>query len=157
VWVGPRALVTVDGDDGYVSDEIPATTLGCPGSWQSFLLPGASDSQRNLFAVRWVNPPGAEFLHIVKALQTVAVRVATLAHGARPKHETAAAAATHPRAAEPEPEPPHGVESPSPDSLAHMFELPRETLAPADTGAAGPGRFSGPQLLPEPGPIDTLQ
>ena len=89
----------------------------------------------------------------------MAVRVATLARAAKPKHETAAAAATHPRAPEPEPEPepPHAVESPSPDSLAHMFELPRETQAPADTAATGPGRSSGPQLLPEPGPIDTTQ
>ena len=85
VWIGPRALVTVDGDDGYVADEIPATALGCPTSWKQFLLPGASDSQRNLWAVRWVNPPGAEFLQIAKALRNVAVRVAALANAGQPR------------------------------------------------------------------------
>ena len=83
VWVGPRALVTVDGEEGYISDEIPATLLGCPTSWKSYLLPGQSDSQRNLFAVRWVNPPGAEFLQVAKALRNVAVRVAVLAQSGR--------------------------------------------------------------------------
>ncbi len=87
VWIGPRALVTVDGDDGYVADEIPATQLGCPASWQPFLLPGANESKRNLFAVRWVSPPGAEFLQVVKALRNVALRVATLAHAGHPGRE----------------------------------------------------------------------
>ena len=40
VWVGPRALVSVDGDDGFVSDEIPATRLGCPVGWAEWLQPG---------------------------------------------------------------------------------------------------------------------
>jgi hypothetical protein len=87
VWVGPRALVTVEGDDGYVADEIPATALGCPVSWKPFLLPGASDSERNLFAVRWVNPPGSEFLQVAKALRNVALRVAALAHAGRDRHD----------------------------------------------------------------------
>jgi len=159
VWVGPRALVTIDGDDGYVADDIAATRLGCPASWKPFLLPGADDSERNLFAVRWVNPPGAEFLHIVKALQNVAVKVAALANGAKPKHHTrAATASTHSREPEDDadPPPPHAVEGPSPDSLARMLELPRETQAPVDTAVtSGSLQVSGPQFLPEPGPIDT--
>lgn len=83
VWVGPRALVTVAGEEGYIADEIPATVLGCPSSWKPYLLPGATDSQRNLFAVRWVSPPGAEFLQVAKALRNVAVRVAALAQSGR--------------------------------------------------------------------------
>ena len=83
VWVGPRALVTARGDDGYVSDEIPATLLGCPLSWKPWLLPGGRESERNFFAVRWVKPPGAEFLQVANALRNVTVRVARLARGAR--------------------------------------------------------------------------
>lgn len=83
VWIGPRALVTVDGDDGYVADEIPATKVGCPVAWRPYLLPGASESERNLFAVRWVNPPGGEFVQVAKALRNMALRVGSLAGGGR--------------------------------------------------------------------------
>ena len=83
VWVGPRALVTVDGEDGYISDEIPATLLGCPRSWRPWLLPGGRESERNFFAVRWVKPPGSEFLQVAKALRNASVRLATVARGAR--------------------------------------------------------------------------
>ena len=82
-WVGPRALVNVDGDDGYVSDEIPATRLGCPEGWIPWLQPGESESRRNFHAVRWVNPPGSEFVQVAKALRSVSLRVAALAKGAR--------------------------------------------------------------------------
>jgi hypothetical protein len=93
VWVGPRALVTVDGDDGYVADEIPASTLGCPASWKPFLMPGSSETERNLFAVRWVNPPGAEFLQVATALRNVALRIAALARAAQHEREPDARAA----------------------------------------------------------------
>jgi hypothetical protein len=82
VWVGPRALVKVDGEEGYISDEIPATRLGCPLGWKPFLLPGGREAERNYFAIRWVKPPGAEFLQVAKALGNITVRVATLARGA---------------------------------------------------------------------------
>ncbi len=84
VWVGPRALVTVDGDDGYVSDEIPATLLGCPSGWRRWLQPGATESERNVFAVRWVHPPGAEFVQVAKSLRRVTLRLAALAKAGRP-------------------------------------------------------------------------
>ena len=83
VWVGPRALVSVNGDDGYVSDEIPVTRLGCPTSWKPWLMPGGKESERNYFAVRWVKPPGAEFLQVAKAIRDASMRLATLARGAR--------------------------------------------------------------------------
>jgi hypothetical protein len=86
VWVGPRALVTVDGDDGYVADEIPSSALGCPASWKPYLMPGKSESERNLFAVRWVSPPGAEFLQVATALRNVALRVAALARAGQHEH-----------------------------------------------------------------------
>ncbi len=92
VWVGPRALVTVDGDDGYVSDEIPATLLGCPAAWRPWLQPGATESVRNLFAVRWVHPPGAEFLQVAKSLRRVTLRLAALARAGRPTEPDATTA-----------------------------------------------------------------
>src|SRR5580765_7211558 len=91
VWVGPRALVTVDGEEGYVSDEIPATLLGCPLGWKPWMLPGERDSERNYFAIRWVKPPGAEFLQVAQALGNITMRVASLARGARERtNETTA-------------------------------------------------------------------
>jgi hypothetical protein len=93
VWVGPRALVTVEGDDGYVADEIPSSPLGCPESWKPFLMPGSSESERNLFAVRWVSPPGAEFLQVATALRNVAMRIAALARAAQHEREPDARAA----------------------------------------------------------------
>jgi hypothetical protein len=83
IWVGPRALVTVDGDDGYISDEIPATPLGCPIGWTPWLQPGERESLRNLHAVRWVNPPGWEFVQVAKSIRRVALRAASLARGGR--------------------------------------------------------------------------
>ncbi len=94
-WVGPRALVTIDGDDGYVSDEIPATRLGCPAGWTAWLQPGESESRRNYHAVRWVNPPGSEFVQVAKALRSVSLRVAALARGGR-THEADAELAQSP-------------------------------------------------------------
>ena len=120
VWVGPRALVTVDGDDGYVSDEIPASPLGCPVSWKPYLLPGASESQRNLFSVRWVNPPGSEFLQVVKALRNVAVRVAALARGGHRDRDPGAHTAEGPGLHLPPPTPDAPPSEPASASPADM-------------------------------------
>ncbi len=89
MWVGPRALVTVDSDEGYISDEIPATKLGCPIGWTPWLQPGERESLRNLHAVRWVNPPGWEFVQVAKSIRRVAVRAANLARGGRSKEPDA--------------------------------------------------------------------
>ena len=104
VWVGPRALVKVDGEEGYISDEIPATTLGCPLGWKPFLMPGGHEEERNYFAIRWVKPPGAEFLQVAKALGNVTMRVATLARGASthtPETSVAGSSSRHRGAAPP--------------------------------------------------------
>jgi len=82
-WVGSRALVTVDGEDGFVSDEIPSTAVGCPIGWAPWLMPGESEMIRNFHEVRWVHPPGAEFVQVIAALRSVASRVAVLARGGR--------------------------------------------------------------------------
>jgi len=123
VWVGPRALVTVDGEEGYISDEIPATLLGCPMGWKDYLMPGERDSDRNFFAVRWVKPPGAEFLQVAKAMGNVAVRLAALAHGGKARTPDA-----------------HVVQAPHHHSAitppARLGEMPNEMpppLARADT------------------------
>lgn len=148
VWVGPRALVKADGDDGYISDEIPSTPLGCPTSWKPWLLPGAHESQRNLWAVRWVDPPGAEFLHVAKALRKVSLRVAALVQGGRtPGAEVRTAAApagTRSTTAAAAPLPvagtdtlarlaaPHGP-APAPDSAAPMMAAPDSLAAAPDS------------------------
>jgi hypothetical protein len=39
IWIGPRVLVKCGEVEGFVTDDIPATALGCPVSWRSRLLP----------------------------------------------------------------------------------------------------------------------
>jgi hypothetical protein len=133
VWVGPRALVTVDGEEGYVSDEIPATRLGCPVGWTAWLMPGGRESDRNFFAVRWVKPPGAEFLQVARALGNVSVRVATLARGGRSRTADSRVADTPGR--HPSVTPPSHLEriergGSAPDSLGSMIS-PQDSLAHA--------------------------
>lgn len=96
VWVGPRALVTVEGDDGYVSDEIPASLPGCPAGWQPWLQPGEAESTRNLFAVRWVHPPGEELLQVGLAIKRTSLRLAAVMSGGR-RREPDASYADAPR------------------------------------------------------------
>ena len=146
-WVGPRALVTSDGDDGYVSDEIPATRLGCPEGWIPWLQPGESESRRNFHAVRWVNPPGAEFLQVAKALRSVSLRVAALAQGGRSREPDAEFAET-----------PHAPltrlparvgTAPFPDSLVRRFLSRVDSMA--SLGAA-----PAPDSLEHPAVLDSL-
>ena len=83
VWVGPRALVTIDHEEGYIADEIPASTPGCPTSWRPWLLPGIDERTRNQWAVRWVKPPGHEFVQVANALRRMGERMAALAQSGR--------------------------------------------------------------------------
>jgi hypothetical protein len=92
VWIGPRALVTIDGDDGYVPDEIPASLPGCPTGWRPWLQPGDDDSARNLFAIRWVHPPGEELIQVVQSLRRTTMRVAALMKGGKHRESDAALA-----------------------------------------------------------------
>ena len=39
IWVGPRVLVRCGDVEGFVTDDIPATGLGCPVSWRGRLMP----------------------------------------------------------------------------------------------------------------------
>jgi hypothetical protein len=39
IWIGPRVLVKCGDVEGFVTDDIPATALGCPVSWRSRLMP----------------------------------------------------------------------------------------------------------------------
>jgi len=43
IWIGPRVLVKCGDVEGFVTDDIPATALGCPVSWRSRLLPEYAD------------------------------------------------------------------------------------------------------------------
>ncbi len=139
VWVGPRALVTVDGDDGYVADEIPATALGCPSSWKPYLMPGASETERNLFAVRWVSPPGSEFLQVLKAARNLTLRVAALARAGRARgSEVRNASGPGPRLV-----PAARIAtaiSAIVDSLAVALPLPRDSTARAADSVRTTGR-----------------
>jgi hypothetical protein len=130
VWVGPRALVKIDGEEGYICDEIPATKLGCPVGWKPFLMPGGRDAERNYFAIRWVKPPGAEFLQVARALGSVTVRLASLARGGRtrtPETSFVESPGRH-RA----PTPPALLHRLHPDSLAAVAPFD-STVSPQDS------------------------
>lgn len=130
VWVGPRALVKVDGEEGYISDEIPATKLGCPLGWKPWMLPGGPEEERNYFAIRWVKPPGAEFLQVAKALGNLTMRMATLARGAHsrtPESSVAETSARHRGVA-----PPGHLGRMEHDSLHHAAPFD-STISPTDS------------------------
>ena len=137
--MGPRALVTVDGDDGCVADEIPATALGCPLSWKPYLMPGASETERNLFTVRWVSPPGSEFLQVLKAARNLTLRVAALARAGRARgSEIHTASGPGPRLV-----PASRIAtaiSAIVDSLAVALPLPRDSTAHAADSVRTTGR-----------------
>lgn len=150
VWVGPRALVTVDGDDGFVSDEIPATRLGCPVGWTPWLQPGEAESRRNFHAIRWVNPPGAEFVQVAKALRNVSLRVAAVFRGGRvpePDAEFADSPYTPLRRL-----PARALPPPFPDSLVRGAPPRRDTLAGPSVQPRGDSIVfpEAPDSLPAP-------
>ncbi len=97
VWVGPRALVTIDHEEGYIADEIPTSRPGCPTSWKSWLMPGVDDHVRNQFTVRWVKPPGHEFLQVANALRRMGERMSALAQAGRTATPAAQSAASAPQ------------------------------------------------------------
>lgn len=97
VWVGPRALVTVDHEEGYIADEIPASDPGCPTSWRPWLMPGRNERARNQWTVRWVKPPGHEFVQVANALRRMGERMATLAQSGRASNVDTHAATSTPR------------------------------------------------------------
>ena len=45
IWIGPRVLVKCGEVEGFVTDDIPATALGCPVSWRSRLMPDYSGEE----------------------------------------------------------------------------------------------------------------
>lgn len=94
VWVGPRALVSAEGDDGYVSDEIPATLTGCPTGWRPWLEPGPEESARNRYAVRWVHPPGEELIQVAQTVRRTSLRIAAVMKGGRRSEPDASVAET---------------------------------------------------------------
>ena len=153
VWVGPRALVTSDGDDGYVSDEIPATRLGCPVSWTPWLQPGESESRRNFHALRWVNPPGSEFVQVAKALRNVSRRVAALAQGGRATESDAEFADTPQAPFTRLPSRP--ASAPFPDSLVRGFRSAVDST-PASPPAPEPDSARQPAAADSlPAPADS--
>lgn len=153
VWVGPRALVTIDHEEGYIADEIPASETGCPTSWRPWLMPGPDDRARNQWAVRWVKPPGREFVQVANALRRVGERMAAMAQASRSTPEDARPASSTPpgmqlppRPALPRPvtaaSPSHVEDSTrfmSPDSL-QPFLIPEPVLATPDTTAPDTAR-----------------
>jgi len=44
IWIGPRVLIKCGDLEGFVTDDIPATALGCPVSWRSRLMPDFADA-----------------------------------------------------------------------------------------------------------------
>jgi hypothetical protein len=72
IWIGPRVLVKCGDVEGFVTDDIPATALGCPVSWRSRLMPeyaGAGGSPPETWARYGVI--GAQLQPALRALDRV--------------------------------------------------------------------------------------
>jgi hypothetical protein len=53
VWVGPRVLVREGDTEGFVTDEIPATEVGCPIGWRTLLRD--QETNTNELASAWLS------------------------------------------------------------------------------------------------------
>jgi hypothetical protein len=53
IWIGPRVLVR-DGDvEGFVTDDIAATSVGCPSSWRFGAFADSSTSGMSAWTAQW--------------------------------------------------------------------------------------------------------
>ena len=65
IWVGPRVLVREGDTEGFVADEIPLTTVGCPVPWRPWLTGGGVGSGGNAWTAQWMGG-SREFAPIVE-------------------------------------------------------------------------------------------
>jgi hypothetical protein len=137
VWVGSRMLVQVGDAEGFVTDEIPATGVGCPVAWR----PRLAETSANVAEVA-----GAWFADRPEfvALATLGGRVFVRAAGAGRKlaaywHQRSTARA------------PLASRRPSNAAVVASTRAPAVTAAPPESGAASrrthPGSDSAPAGL----------
>jgi hypothetical protein len=145
VWVGPRLLVREGDTEGFVSDEIPTTGVGCPIAWRAALR--EQSSRTTAMASAWFSDH-PEFTALAglagraahgfagAARDSAAPRAAGTAAAPRDAGRIRTAAATNPVTVVPQPPPPadsaalrvgHG------DSLRVVPDLP---VAPDSTATA---------------------
>ena len=65
IWIGPRLLVRVGENEGFVADEIPSNRLGCPIAWREWLLDDNMHLSANTWTAQWMGEL-RQFAPIVK-------------------------------------------------------------------------------------------
>jgi hypothetical protein len=53
IWVGPRVLVRQGESEGFITDEIPASGVGCPLGWHEWMKNGGADTPTEAIARGW--------------------------------------------------------------------------------------------------------
>ena len=54
IWIGPRLLVRVGENEGFVADEIPSNRLGCPIAWREWLQDDNMHLSANTWTAQWM-------------------------------------------------------------------------------------------------------
>lgn len=82
IWIGPRLLVREGDLEGFVTDDVPATRIGCPIAWRVELERSASG--RGAWAQAWLDDH-AEFRALASLAASVGSAWSPRASAARPR------------------------------------------------------------------------
>lgn len=76
IWIGPRALVSAQGVEGYVLDDIPSTTLGCPLPWRRNVAPKLAMVGGIAWPTKWLETGSVAISKTVAFGRRVVVKIA---------------------------------------------------------------------------------
>jgi hypothetical protein len=66
IWVGPRVLVRVGEMEGFVTDEIPLSPVGCPIAWREWLRDDGTGMSANAWTAQYMGGM-KQFMPLVQA------------------------------------------------------------------------------------------
>ncbi|HET9253418.1 MAG TPA: hypothetical protein VFP58_14985 [Candidatus Eisenbacteria bacterium] len=75
IWIGPRILVRVGEDEGFVADEIPLHPAGSPVAWREWLRDDSMTLSSNAWTAQWMGDL-KQFTPLVHAGRNIARAVA---------------------------------------------------------------------------------
>ena len=144
IWIGPRVLVKCGDIEGFVTDDIPATALGCPVSWRSRLMPDYEGGEGRP-AETWARYGviGSQLQPALRALDRLMRRGRQPGRHLEPAAQPPPAMAAPNRPAPAPASPPAAAPAPTPSAPAGSG-LPPTGSAPAQGGAPPPAPQGGP-------------
>ena len=101
IWIGPRILVRIGDDEGFVADEIPLHPVGSPHAWREWLRDDSMTLSSNAWTAQWMGDL-KQFTPLVHAGRNVARLVSgnwSARDGSRAGEETRVVASRPPAVA----------------------------------------------------------